>query len=727
MSTSIADKIKKTVDLQRGVDLHQLGRFFGSDETLGHEFIITILDGGEPVDLTGATIAGYFFKPDGLVEPILGEENTSVDGNTVTVRLTAPCYTATGRFTFTIRANHNGVIHTIYYATGTVTKSYTDEANTSGVVKTLDEINAEILALQDKVDAVAASIPAEYSDMVSHVAEMFSESKAYTTGQYVWNGSKLYQFNADHAAGEWIGTDADETNLADSVVDLDSKTDSMSNMLYSHYTELSQIGVRKGFAISTAGRYSTNSTIAVSGYGGELTPTIQAGDTITIAEGYLFRYAIWTVPVYGNTNTDYKIFHSPEIAGPATVTVSKTGYLIFSIWYSDKRTIPNDLTAEEIADAATDCYVLAGPRLDQIANKIADIEKEHLKQRVYSAHTTVFEAQKAIADDWHFPLINISNELGLGSKHQIPGTAKTWNTSGTTDLTQRGTWMSDAIHPFRGEGLVDMFGRAIANQLALISPSYHDGPGETSPSYWAGKRLLWMGTSIPAGSDPDAGSGTGATYPSLVATQLGATAINIARGSSMLRIASSTGGYHGVSLGHFLRSLTRMNAEATVLADNWDDIKAAFGSSAPSSLYNYYPDGKGGVEDFTYVDVMQRNSFETLLKPYLDGTNPAPDLYVIDHGHNDTANGIDGERDFWIAPTAENIAAGILAEDSYMTANDYANLKLALNNDLSGITDLPSFAASLNRNCFQGACNFLITLILRYKPYARIVLISNYD
>ena len=162
MSTSIADKIKKTVDLQRGVDLHQLGRLFGSDETLGHEFIITVLDGGEPVDLTGATIAGYFFKPDGLVEPILGEENTSVDGNTVTVRLTAPCYTATGRFTFTIRANHNGVIHTIYYATGTVTKSYTDKADTSGVVKTLDEINAEILALK-------ASIPADYTELTSQV------------------------------------------------------------------------------------------------------------------------------------------------------------------------------------------------------------------------------------------------------------------------------------------------------------------------------------------------------------------------------------------------------------------------------------------------------------------------------------------------------------------------------------------------------------------------------
>lgn len=62
-----------------------------------------------------------------------------------------------------------------------------------------------------------------------------------------------------------------------------------------------------------------------------------------------------------------------------------------------------------------------------------------------------------------------------------------------------------------------------------------------------------------------------------------------------------------------------------------------------------------------------------------------------------------------------------------MTADSYANLKIALNDDLTGITDLPAFAASLNRNCFIGAANFLITLILRYKPYMRIVFVSDYN
>ena len=82
------------------------------------------------------------------------------------------------------------------------------------------------------------------------------------------------------------------------------------------------------------------------------------------------------------------------------------------------------------------------------------------------------------------------------------------------------------------------------------------------------------------------------------------------------------------------------------------------------------------------------------------------------------------ERDWWIEPTIDNIENGVLAADTYMTANNYANLKIALSDDLSGITDLNKFAISLNRNCFQGAYNFLITVILRYKPYVRIVAVE---
>jgi hypothetical protein len=227
--------------------------------------------------------------------------------------------------------------------------------------------------------------------------------------------------------------------------------------------------------------------------------------------------------------------------------------------------------------------------------------------------------------------------------------------------------------------------------------------------------MLWMGTSIPAGSDPDAGSGTGSTYPALVASQLGATVTNKARGSSCVRINASTGEYTGMIFSHFVRALSRTVAECDLIAADWANIYTKI-ANAPSTL---------SADDLA---TMKSHSFENLLVPYLDGTNEMPDLFVIDHGHNDVRpKGIDGENDLWISPSLEMISKGILADDEYMTANSFANLKTALGNDLSAVGDVGAFAATLNRNCFKGAVNFIITIILRHNPYARIVVVSDYN
>ena len=105
-----------------------------------------------------------------------------------------------------------------------------------------------------------------------------------------------------------------------------------------------------------------------------------------------------------------------------------------------------------------------------------------------------------------------------------------------------------------------------------------------------------------------------------------------------------------------------------------------------------------------------------------------PDLFVIDHGHNDIRPvGTDGKQDSLVKPTIENIENGTLAKDTYMTDNNYENLKAVLNNDFSKISDVERFAASLNRNCLIGAINFIITLIYSYNPRARIVIVSDYN
>lgn len=54
------------------------------------------------------------------------------------------------------------------------------------------------------------------------IADAFSSSKAYNAGEYVTRSDKLYVFTADHAAGAWTGTDADEVTVGEELTDVKS-------------------------------------------------------------------------------------------------------------------------------------------------------------------------------------------------------------------------------------------------------------------------------------------------------------------------------------------------------------------------------------------------------------------------------------------------------------------------------------------------------------------------
>ena len=226
-------------------------------------------------------------------------------------------------------------------------------------------------------------------------------------------------------------------------------------------------------------------------------------------------------------------------------------------------------------------------------------------------------------------------------------------------------------------------------------------------SYWSGKNIWWCGTSIPAGG-----------YPLLVGKELGATVFQEAVGGSMCRANVSTGDYNGANISNITSALSMTLEEANLFIENYSYLSSLSKNSAwPNALSD------------SQKQRMMSGSFEKKLLPYLDGRKPMPDLFVIDHGHNDWKYyGVDGKIDIELEPTVENIKKGLLAEDTYMTANNYANLKKYFG-DLSDIPQnkLEEFAASVNRNCYKGAVNFIITLILRYNPYARIVFISNYE
>ena len=234
---------------------------------------------------------------------------------------------------------------------------------------------------------------------------------------------------------------------------------------------------------------------------------------------------------------------------------------------------------------------------------------------------------------------------------------------------------------------------------------------EPESNYWTGKTIWWCGTSIPAGG-----------YPQIAGEMLGANVINTATGGSMCRANVRTGDYNGVNISNITSSLSMTLEEAESFISNYDAIRRLDrNGSLPATL------------ESSYMNRIRQGSFEVKLMPYLDGTKPMPDLWIIDHGHNDWKyRDSKGQIDIALEPTRANIDSGELAEDTYMTETidgvPYARLQSYLGSfENIDPAKLDDFVCSLNRNCYYGSLNFITTLILVHNPRARFMMIGNYS
>ena len=199
-------------------------------------------------------------------------------------------------------------------------------------------------------------------------------------------------------------------------------------------------------------------------------------------------------------------------------------------------------------------------------------------------------------------------------------------------------------------------------------------------SYWAGKKIVWFGTSIPAGV-VNAGDANGnGAYPERLGRMLGATVYNESVGSSQVRAGSYHNktaddpmGYGGCSAVSLLYSLSLSSAEKQDIIDNWN--------SKWSSIITWF----GSLVDLSKANEYKASSWDVKLTKYLTGGSVGPcDLYVFDHGYND----------------------GIYQR---------------------GFTDLSDVPADAeDRTYFLGAMQFLIDKILADNPKAKILFIGHY-
>lgn len=133
------------------------------------------------------------------------------------------------------------------------------EINTAGTTAK----NTAIAAIQEKANEVTSQL-ASAGELEGMLAGAFSASTNYTAGQYVIQSvtvggntvNKLFRFTADHAAGEWIGTDVVEIKLGDDVTDLKSANDNLLENLYAEHA-IKNIPCVKKYDACTIGRNYT--------------------------------------------------------------------------------------------------------------------------------------------------------------------------------------------------------------------------------------------------------------------------------------------------------------------------------------------------------------------------------------------------------------------------------------------------------------------------------------
>lgn len=95
----------------------------------------------------------------------------------------------------------------------------------------LNDIQDAIIALEEWQSEAGADIP----QILANIAPSFSNSTSYSAGDCVIVLNKLYQFTADHPAGNWTGTDATEVNvtslLKEAVASLSGEVDDLNSAI----------------------------------------------------------------------------------------------------------------------------------------------------------------------------------------------------------------------------------------------------------------------------------------------------------------------------------------------------------------------------------------------------------------------------------------------------------------------------------------------------------------
>lgn len=142
-------------DLNEGLRVVPIQPVFISGDDQAHCFVISVNRNGKEEKLTGATVRGYFIRPDDVTITLEGEVN---EAGRAVLSLNSSCYNKQGRFQVVIRAIIDGVKSTVFCGEGRILLSATDSfIDEEDIVPSLDDLLAQIATIEDAVNRANAA------------------------------------------------------------------------------------------------------------------------------------------------------------------------------------------------------------------------------------------------------------------------------------------------------------------------------------------------------------------------------------------------------------------------------------------------------------------------------------------------------------------------------------------------------------------------------------------
>lgn len=141
------NRIRRTIDLSKDISRDTIKTLFVTGDNLAHTFVLTVLDGGKPADLSSIEkVRWYFLKlNENEAGTVFGDGE--VTDNKITFTLSQACYSVEGPFALSLKLIEGEKTATLYYGTGYVRASQSGEMTGEGVVITLEELEQRIKAM----------------------------------------------------------------------------------------------------------------------------------------------------------------------------------------------------------------------------------------------------------------------------------------------------------------------------------------------------------------------------------------------------------------------------------------------------------------------------------------------------------------------------------------------------------------------------------------------------